>query len=84
MNPAFDQALCMYSWYRILRVWTAMRFDDHRGLLPDRIVVSNGILKGTLVRTKTSGAGKRREELTIAVGRDVYLCEPGWLGTGLQ
>ena len=59
-----------------------MRFDDHRGLVPDRIVLENGILRGTLVRSKTTGTGKQREELTIAVGHDVFLREPDWMCTG--
>ena len=59
-----------------------MRFDDHRGLIPDRIVLENGILRGTLVRSKTTGTGKQREELTIAVGHDVFLREPDWMCTG--
>ena len=25
------------AWYRLLRVWATMRFDDHRGLIPSRM-----------------------------------------------
>ena len=82
MDSSLAVALRMYSWYRSVRAWTAMRFDDHRGLVPDRIVSEHGILKGTLVRTKTTGAGKKREELTIAVGQDVFAREPDWMCTG--
>ena len=51
----------MFAWLRLVRVWTALRFDDHRGIIPRRMVLTSTGLRGTLVRTKTSGAGKRRE-----------------------
>ena len=39
-------------------------------------------LRGTLVRTKTTGAGKRREELLLFVSLDAYLLHREWLKTG--
>ena len=55
----------MFAWFWLVRCWAAMRFDDHRGLLPASVKVANGRLTATLVRTKTSGVGKKREELYI-------------------
>ena len=49
----------MFAWYRCVRCWSAMRFDDHRGLLPQLIRLTENGLRATLVRTKTTGAGKR-------------------------
>ena len=40
----------MLAWYRLLRVWTCLRFDDHRGLLPSSFHFVNGSVRGTLVR----------------------------------
>ena len=47
--------LRMYAWFRLVRIWGALRFDDHRGLVPDRARLVGGPWRATLVRTKTSG-----------------------------
>ena len=59
-----------------------MRFDDQRGLLPATVRLIGGCLKGTLVRTKTTGPGRRREELYIHVDSAAYLLAPQWLEIG--
>ena len=55
------------SWYRLVRIWTAMRFDDHRGLVPGRLKLLALGLRGTLVRTKTSG-GKQAQTTSRGCG----------------
>ena len=50
-----------FAWYRLIRIWSGMRFDDHRGLLPSTLRLQSGALHGTLVRTKTTGAGRKQE-----------------------
>ena len=53
----------MYAWYRLVRCWSAMRFDDHRGMAPRLIRLGASGLRATLVQTKTTGAGKKKEQL---------------------
>ena len=77
--PVFTR---MFAWFRLVRCWAAMRFDDHRGLLPSSVKVANGRLTATLVRTKTSGVGKKREELYICVSAHAYMREESWLAVG--
>ena len=72
----------LFAWYRLLRVWACLRFDDHRGLLPSSLRLVGGSLRGTLVRSKTTGAGKRREELYLHVDRMAYILESSWLEVG--
>ena len=59
-----------------------MRFDDHRGLIPSRMRWSNASLRGVLVRTKTTGAGKKWELLHFCVDELAYLVAPDWLAVG--
>ena len=80
-SPKF---LRMFAWFRLVRLWACLRFDDHRGLLPQSMRLVSGCLKGTLVRTKTSGPGRRREELYIHVDSAAYLVSPGWLEAGVE
>ena len=72
----------MYAWYRVVRRWSAMRFDDHRGMVPQLIRLGAGGPRATLVRTKTTGAGKKKEQLELVVDRMTYLVEEGCLATG--
>ena len=59
-----------------------MRFDDHRGLIPSTIRLVAGSLRGTLVRTKTSGAGKRREELYLHIDAGAFFFHKSWISVG--
>ena len=49
----------MFAWYRLVRIWSSMRFDDHRGSLPTSMRIVCGSLRGALTRTNTSGQGKK-------------------------
>ncbi len=75
------QFVRMYAWWRLLKVWCALRWDDHRGLVPASLVVGAG-LRGTLSRTKTSGPDKQTELLPIFVGTDAFLEDKAWLQVG--
>ena len=72
----------MLSWWRLVKIWGCLRHDDHRGLIPSRLRLDKSGLHATLVRTKTSGSGKKIEELPVFISSDVFLVEPDWLVSG--
>ena len=75
----------MYAWWLLLKVWGSLRFDDHRGLIPKGLFLGADGLRGALVRTKTSGAGKSKEVLPLFISRDAFVNEPGeWLESGFR
>jgi hypothetical protein len=74
----------MLAWWRLLKVWGVLRFDDHRGLVPKRMRMSAAGLAATLVRTKTSGAGKKVEELPMFVSSEAFLRQQTWLAVGFD
>ena len=53
-----------------------MRFNDHRGLIPQQMKLLAGGLRGS---TKTTGAGKHREELEVVVDRSAFVLVDNWL-----
>jgi len=71
-----------HAWWHLLALWAALRFDDHRGLSPSGIQLTQRGLEAVLTRTKTTGPGKRISELPLIVGFEAYLREPTWLATG--
>ena len=73
-----------FSWYRLLRHWTSMRWDDTRGLSPASLKWRARGLVGSLTRTKTSGPGKSQSVLPIFISSQAFLKEPKWLLKGLK
>ena len=78
-RPQYER---MFAWYRLLRIWASLRFDDHRGLVPSYMTCTPQGFHGTLVRTKTSGAGRKREELYVFVSGQAYILSSDWLMSG--
>ena len=72
----------MMAWWKLAKVFGCLRFDDHRGLLPGTIYVTESGLTGSLSRTKTSGAGKSRETLPLCICTGASLSGLGWLAQG--
>ena len=56
----------------LIRLWISMRYADHRGMLPRLMHRRANGLHATLVRTKTSGVRRRREELFLVVDPDSF------------
>ena len=71
-----------YAWFKLLRFWTSMRWDDTQGLRPHRLERRARGLFGVLERTKTSGPGKHLSVLPVFVSQDAWLKRP-WLDAGL-
>ena len=70
------------AWLKAVQIWAALRFDDHRGLAPESLLMGVPGLTGALTRTKTSGAGKKREVLNIFVSPEAYVRCASWLQVG--
>ena len=83
MNEGATSFARFYAWYRLIRHWTAMRFDDTMGIRPDLIVEKARGIAGQLERTKTSGPGKAMQVLPFFVSDFAYLRQKNWLRTGL-
>ncbi|CAE8621173.1 unnamed protein product, partial [Polarella glacialis] len=74
-----------FSWFKLLKLWTAMRWSDTTGLSPASIKFEKDRgLVARLDRTKTTGVGKRVELLHVFVSIHAWLVEPKWLETGLM
>eukprot|EP00969_Alexandrium_andersonii_P033984 1485905-Alexandrium_andersonii.AAC.1 len=69
----------MYAWWRLVKVWASLRFDDHRSMEPANVRMGPTGLIGTLTRTKTSGLGKRHEVLGLFVLEGAFVADPQWL-----
>ena len=77
--PRFARA---YAWFRLMKLWGCMRFDDTTGLAFDSLIMQPFGLEGELRKTKTSGPGKRVNILKLFISHDAYIREDEWLPIG--
>ena len=72
----------IYAWFRLVKLWTGMRFDDTKGTPNRTMELKKWGLKGVIHRSKTFGPGKRIILLPFYVNREVWLSEKEWLMVG--
>ena len=70
------------GWWKCLQAWAALRRDDHRGIRPRDLVVSEGSLRGELLRSKTTGCDKMVKSRPIIITPLAYVHDAGWLLAG--
>ena len=79
-RPAYQRA---FAWYRLVRHWSSLRFDDTLGLSPQAIQRRARGLMAILRRTKTSGPDKQRQALPAFLSQHAWV-EAEWLQVGLD
>jgi hypothetical protein len=82
LDEASPRFVRMHAWFRLIKVWGTLRFDDHRGLVPNTMSLRSDGLHGTLVRTKTSGLRKSKQLLPLFVAKGAALLSPESLAEG--
>lgn len=68
----------------LVMVWAALRTDDVLWIDRSRLLLSEIGLRGVLIRSKTSGAGRRVRELPFFVVRTASLTGHDWLAIGMS
>ena len=71
-----------YAWFRLVKLWTGMRFDDTRGTPNRSIELRDSHLVGVIHKSKTSGPGKRVLLLPFYVSKDAWVSRYNWLEVG--
>eukprot|EP00435_Cladocopium_sp_Y103_P046847 s436_g13.t1 len=72
------------AWVKLLKIWGALRFDDMQKIKPAELHLTGGRLTTTLRVTKTSGPGKRIQELPVCVSENAFVWDSDWLQEGFQ
>ena len=78
-NSNYDRAM---AWFYLVSTWGVLRFDDHRGMHPARMVMSENGLIFDLERTKTTGSGKAQQCRTVHLGTEAFVSDADWLVVG--
>ena len=72
----------VYAWFKLVRIWAALRFDDTLHIAPSDVSYLDGTLEVKIGRTKTTGPGKRVETLVAYVGPGAFVNDDDWLSEG--
>ena len=64
------------AWTRLIKIWGALRYDDMQKIRPAELHLTQGRLTTTLRVTKTSGPGKRVQELPVCISERAYVWDP--------
>lgn len=84
MDTEANKFIRGYSWYRLFKLWTGMRYADTLGLHMETLRQDGTGVWATLMKTKTTGPGKKILHCKVYISREAYLVERDWLSTGLE
>ena len=73
-----------YAWYRLVKVWTGMRFSDTCGMLESSVDMTKFGLTAILAKTKTTGPGKKIQHLRVWVNDQCWIKHRHWLEVGFD
>ena len=79
--PAFVRGL---AWVKLIKVWGAMRHSDTTGMKYESLSMEPYGLAADLVRTKTTGPGKKVKVVKVFVSRAAFIKEASWLQAGWE
>ena len=80
-RDCYDRAM---AWFYLVSTWGVLRFDDHRGVHPVRMILNESGLTFDLERTKTTGSGKAQQCRTVHVDPEAFVSEADWLAVGFS
>lgn len=82
MDESLPRYIRAFGWFKLAKLWGAMRHSDTTGLKFPSGQIDSYCWSADLVKTKTTGPGKKVVIVKVFVSRSAYLVEPRWLETG--
>ena len=84
MNEGVSLYKRFIAGLRLMKSWCVMRYDDRRGLPGNKIIRRSWGLEANLLRTKTTGTGRRVLQRGVFLSNRATLTGAPWLGRWLQ
>ena len=82
MDEASPRFVRGYAWYKLVKLWGAMRYSDTTGVRMQSAEMDRVCWSADLSRTKTTGPGKKVRIVKVFVSKHAYLRHHDWLATG--
>ena len=84
LNESAVLGLRIMAWVKLVKVWGSLRFNDIQKVQPKNLSILSGRMTTVLRVTKTSGPGKRMQELPLCISEHAYFWDATWLRTGFD
>ena len=84
MDEATPVPVRIAAWIKLVKIWGLLRFSDMVHLQLSTVRWYEGNFTATLMRTKSTGAGKRVRHLPLYVSRGCWVAKHQWLRTGYE
>ena len=84
IDGAMSLEVRICAWFKLIKLWGSMRFDDAAHLKTSELRFYDGQLIGMMHQSKTTGAGKRVRELPIFIAKEAYVLHDDWLAVGFD
>ena len=81
---ALELKVCSEAFATLLSVWCSLRVDDLQSLDPQSIKLTTQGFLARLLRSKTTGPGKRHGALDVFIERSCSLTGVDWLQVGVN
>ncbi len=72
------------AWWMTASAWSSFRFDDHRGIAPHQIRLSDGDADFVVERSKTTGKDKAVLVRRAVISGEAWFQERHWMQEGLR
>ena len=82
MDESLPRYIRAFGWFKLAKVWGAMRHSDTTGVNFASGHLDSYCWSADLVKTKTTGPGKKVTVVKVFVSRSAFLVEKRWLETG--
>ena len=73
-----------YAWFKLVKIWGSLGWDDSKGWLPMTTFLSSDGLTATIGRTKTTGADKKVNALPLFISSACSFSGQPWLQEGFE
>ena len=85
MTTSLQKYKRVFCWFKLVKLWGALRAHDAEGAPPATLSWELGVgLQGDIMRSKTTGAGRRVEVVQFHVSVNAWIFEKDWLRVGYE
>ena len=74
----------LHAWTELIAIWASFRTSDVSGIPAMSLRRLDDGIEGSIMLSKTTGAGKRVGEMRFFVSDGAWLLRPGWLSGGWE
>ena len=83
--PEESAYIRLYAWFKLVKLWGMLRWSDTMGIPAARVRYFPGEgLIGDVVRSKTTGVGRRVEVQAFYVSENAWILAETWLQVGYE